>query len=119
MTDQDGMGSEDSIPIDSSFVALSDPCRRSLCRYAMRTETEHVSHEELVDYVVERAPEPVAADADRRTVATELVHIHLPKLADAGLIEYDRQSGVVHVDRATIEECLERARTTIADLQDV
>jgi len=75
--------------------------------------------EELVDYVVERTPEPVAADADRQTVSLELCHVHLPKLANAGLIEYDRQSGVVHIDRAAITDRLERARATIADLQDV
>ncbi|MFC6767312.1 DUF7344 domain-containing protein [Natrinema soli] len=119
MTDQDGAESEDSAPIDSSFIALSEPSRRSLCRYAIRTETERVSREELVDYVAERAPEPVAADADRRTVALELHHVHLPKLANAGLIEYDRQRGVVHIDRATLAERLERVRATIADLQDV
>ncbi|PGF16743.1 hypothetical protein CP556_11855 [Natrinema sp. CBA1119] len=118
MTDQDGAESEDPAPIDSSFTALSDPSRRSLCRYAMRTETERVSSEELVDYVVERAPEPVAADADRQTIALELHHVHLPKLANAGLIEYDRQNDVVHVDRATIADRLERARDTISDLQD-
>ncbi|QLK27291.1 hypothetical protein HYG81_06730 [Natrinema zhouii] len=119
MTDWNGAGSEDSNLIDSSFIALSDPYRRSLCRYAMRTEATRVTHEELVDYVVERTPEPVAADADRRTVAIKLRHVHLPKLAEAGLIEYDHQSGVVRVDRATIADRLERTRATIADLQDV
>lgn len=118
MTDLNGGGSEAPNPIGSSFIVLSDPCRRSLCRYAMRTGTTRVTREELVDYVVERAPEPVAADADRRTVALKLHHVHLPKLATAGLIEYDQQSGVVHIDRATVTERLERVRATIADLQD-
>ncbi|WP_226480311.1 DUF7344 domain-containing protein [Natrinema amylolyticum] len=119
MNDRDGTPPGESI--DASFEVLSDPHRRSLCRYVMRTETEVVTNEELVEYVVERAPETAADDGDstdEHCVATELRHVHLPKLDEAGLVEYDRRSGVVRVDRATVADRLERVRAIVRDLQN-
>lgn len=118
MSDHDATEGAQSDSIDASFDALSDPCRRSLCRYAMRTETSTVTREDLADYIVDRAPETAAADTDRRAVATELHHVHLPKLDEADMVEYDPQSGAVYVNRATVAEHLERIRATVADLQD-
>lgn len=120
MTDRhaDRGGDETGRSIDLWFAALSDPRRRSLCRYAMRTDGGPVAHEELVDHVVRRAPETDSAEPDRERVETELRHVHLPKLDDAGMVDYDRQSGVVHIDRETTAERLERVRTMVADLQD-
>ncbi|AGB30723.1 hypothetical protein C488_03846 [Natrinema pellirubrum DSM 15624] len=117
MTHQDGASSEAQPVIDRSLAALSDPYRRSVCRYAMRTQTTRLDHAEIADYIVDRASP--ADDLDRRTVATELRHLHLPKLEDAGLLEYERDSGVVHADRERIADRLERLRATIAELQDV
>lgn len=118
MSDPDAAGGDGSDSIDASFDALSDPCRRSLCRYAMRTETDTVTRDELADYIVDRAPEMATAALDHHALAMELHHVHLPKLDETGLVEYNPQSGVVYVDRTTVAEHLERIRATIADLQD-
>lgn len=114
MTHRDGPKSGAQPRIDRSFAALSDPCRRSVCRYAMRTGASRLEHAEIADYVVDRT----SADRDRRTVATELRHVHLPKLEEAGLLEYDRDGGVVRADRERIAERLERVRAVVADLQN-
>lgn len=118
MSDPNAAGGDGSGSIDASFDALSDPCRRSLCRYAMRTETGPVTRDELTDYIADRATETATTDLDRRAIAMELHHVHLPKLDETGMIEYDPQSGVAYVDRTTVAERLERIRATIADLQD-
>jgi len=115
MTRWDGAETAESRPIDSAFTALSDPCRRAVCRYAMRTDATTFEHADIADYVVDRAPEGMS---DRRTVATKLRHVHLPKLEEAGLLEYERDSGVVHVDRERIADRLERLRAVVAELQD-
>lgn len=35
---------------------------------------------------------------DRKRVVVELAHVHLPLLADVGLIAYDRDSGTVRIE---------------------
>lgn len=113
MTSVDGAGKA-SDSIDGAFDVLRDPHRRDFCRYAMRTEADSVTESAIADYVVDRAPET----ADRRTVAAAFRHVHLPKLDDAGMIDYDRRSGIVHVDREVIAARLERVRSTVADLRN-
>lgn len=115
---QDGTAKEEPTPIGRAFAALSDPHRRSVCRYAMRTDAVQLEHAEIADYIVDRTQEGTSDDPDRRTVATELRHVHLPKLEDAGLVEYDRERGVVRADRETIAAQLDRLRETVVDLQD-
>lgn len=50
-------------------------------------------------------------EGDPERIRTDLVHTHLPKLADRGLIEYDRRSGAIRLtdpgDRlvALLEQC--------------
>lgn len=117
MTYQDGTGQEDPIPISRVFAALSDPYCRSICRYAMRTDTVQLEHAEIADYIVDRTQEGTSDDPDRQTVATELRHVHLPKLDDAGLVAYDRERGLVHADCETIAARLDRLQEMIADLQ--
>ncbi|OAQ51634.1 hypothetical protein HTG_16380 [Natrinema mahii] len=113
MNHQDGTEGGAQPEIDRAFDALSDPCRRSVCRYAMRTDASRLDHAEIADYVVDRTP----ADRDRQAVATELRHVHLPKLEAAGLLEYDRDGGAVRADRERIADRLELLRATVAELQ--
>lgn len=109
---------------DASFEILRDPHRRSVCRYVSRTETPIVTRAELVDYVAERASDAVETDGEtdprvaRRRVATQLRHVHLPKLDDFGIVEYDPDRETISVDREALATHLERARGAIADLQD-
>ncbi|WP_436344988.1 DUF7344 domain-containing protein [Natronorubrum sp. FCH18a] len=104
--------------IDTSFDVLRNPSRRALCRYVMRTEADTVTPGTLVDYIADRAPDTADRDLERRNLATELRHVHLPKLADTGLIEYDRRDEVVRVDRSAVADRLEAVHATVVDLQD-
>lgn len=73
--------------IDRSYDLLSHAYRRQIL-YALR-EDGTATTGELADAVLTAG----LADARDRTLAA-LVHTHLPKLDDYGIVEYDRDDGV-------------------------
>lgn len=77
---------------DSDVYRLLAARPRRLVLQAL-IDTEVAQLEELAEYVVSHAPEQGPNDHDR--ILTALYHWHLPKLADAGLIEYDTRSKTV------------------------
>ncbi|RKD98158.1 DUF7344 domain-containing protein [Halopiger aswanensis] len=112
-------GDDGTVPIDNGFEALSDPYRRALCRYVLRTDADIVACEELVDYLADEATVATGTtDRDRQTLESALHHRHLPALVDAGVVEYDRQSGAVYLDRDATAALLERVRATVTNLQN-
>jgi uncharacterized protein YqfB (UPF0267 family) len=90
---------------------LGDPRRRSVLQELAALSTEEVSFETLADRVAQRD----AMDRDR--IVHDLHHIHLPKLADLGVITYDAENRHIthHTCRvadvlALASEALEGAR---------
>lgn len=81
-------------PLDRLYGVLTAERRRRLLFYLHRKDGDVASCTELVDYLVVDEAESVA-DLDTDEVAISLYHTHLPKLADAGLIEYDERSRTV------------------------
>ena len=105
MTDEDGECATAEPPMRSDggesllsrvFGALAHQRRRYVLYYLR--ENEQVGTDELADQVAawERSVpvDEVSADAAER-VHVELVHTHLPKLEDYGLVDYDQRNGDV------------------------
>lgn len=68
---------------------LASDRRRCLLSYLSTEASDPVSRDELIDVIAERErPDPGPA-THRVRVTIDLHHVHLPKLADAGVIEYD------------------------------
>ena len=69
--------------------------RRHALSYLQSHSREEISVDDLLSQVIARellvSDEPV----DPESVGATLRHVHLPKLAEAGLIEYDPESDVV------------------------
>lgn len=78
------------------FEAIADSSRREALR-TLLTRDDPVTERELVaDLVnVARRSEPSESVAERPSVHTDLLHTHLPVLADAGLISWDREAATV------------------------
>ncbi|WP_227377753.1 DUF7344 domain-containing protein [Haladaptatus halobius] len=108
------------------FNILADRRRRYILQ-RLQTANQPISLEELVADISawEDAPPPETALTDRvDEVTVSLQHCHLPKLADAGLIEYDRSTkNVAHTDHPQVNALVdsfselfpgedERGRTT-------
>lgn len=81
---------------DRLFSCLSDATRRRCLAYLDRSGS--VSVPDLAAQLAAEAADATIANVDRaerERVHTTLVHAHLPKLADAGLVEWDREAGTV------------------------
>lgn len=94
------------------FEALRHP-RRRYTLYYLR-DHDHASTDEVATYVAAQergvAVDAVSADAVER-VETALVHRHLPRLEEYGLIDYDRRSDAVSYAHppSVLDEALELA----------
>lgn len=69
--------------------ALSDPYRRQLLIALLKSNPQDDDDLDPLDLL--------AVGEDNKTLETELVHNHLPKLEEMGIIEWDREAGEISV----------------------
>ena len=92
---------ESNATLNATFDLLSSRRRRYALYHLDAASVDVFDLDELVDAVVEweRATDSGDDDGDdaahRRRVAVSLHHEHLPKLADAGVVDYDARSRTV------------------------
>ena len=108
MGDPDASDCRESI--DSAFFVLSDEYRRELCRYVVTAEKSVFSTAELVDHLEARQE-----GWSRDPLKVDLTHVHLPLMAEHGIIEYDRRQGTVRVDDDRFVDFCATLEATIAD----
>lgn len=73
-------------------AVISEPYRRYVCEYLSSNDELIVTLEELTRAVADAervADGATVAEIDDRCIATTLHHVHLPKLDEAGVLEYD------------------------------
>jgi hypothetical protein len=97
MSNADPEERPDSLSRDVAFEILTNARRRYALAY-LRSQDEEVSIGELAEAVAawehDTSVEMVSSK-ERKSVYTSLYQTHLPKMADAGVVAYDRQRGVV------------------------
>lgn len=99
--------------LDAVFELLSRPrCRYTLFHFL---ENQHTNVENVSRQVAaweRETPDQSVVKATKQTVTTSLIHNHLPRLAEYGIIEFDHRSGDVAVtDRFdSVRDAIERAR---------
>ncbi|GAA0238764.1 hypothetical protein ACFFQF_28680 [Haladaptatus pallidirubidus] len=70
--------------------------RYAIITYFDREMIDSASFDDLIDYIVSLDPKRGEFSAERRKrVTIGLLHNHLPRLADAGVLEYDQRSETV------------------------
>ena len=79
--------------LDESLRLLAHRYRRMVLRELRRSPDGTASFEDVLDRLHEEVP-----DTERSELAIDLRHTHLPKLADHGVLEYDRRSGAVRYE---------------------
>ncbi|WP_438267525.1 DUF7344 domain-containing protein [Haladaptatus halobius] len=88
--------------LETVFKLLADAQRRALLRYFTDEDTDSAELAELVDHVHEEVDNVTAP----RQTRIALIHIHLPKLAEHDIIEYDQREHTVHYWGGTNLEAL-------------
>lgn len=95
---------EGRISPDTAFEILTNPRRRYALSY-LGSKSGRVSIGELAEAVAaweQDTSVELVSSKERKSVYTSLYQTHLPKMADAGIIVYDRQRGQVRLsDTAT------------------
>lgn len=85
---------DDAVTMDT-LVILEDHHRRLLLRYFVETSDRTASIDECVSYILQAEMEGPGEPPSRDGVEIALHHIHIPKLADAGILEYDARHRTV------------------------
>ena len=83
--------------IDDLFTILSSRHRRYVLSYLQSMDDAVAELPELVEWVLTQKAD--CENDHQETVAGALHHIHLPKLAEVGLIDYDAPSNTIRFDR--------------------
>jgi len=99
--------------LDELFEVLADEHRRRVLAYLADTDDGVAAFSELIEHV---AADSTGESTDKERVAVSLHHSHLPKLADASLVEYDPRSEVVRYRGGpAVSDWVELARSHEAD----
>lgn len=82
--------------LTETLDALANPRRRDVLYHLSENDAATIDAlaAEIAARETDVRPEDVSSD-DREATMVDLHHTHLPKLADAGLVEFDRRSGAV------------------------
>lgn len=102
----------ESESLDPIFRALADHRRRCVCHYLARADGPVAVTElaELLAASMSEKARAVLTSEEIEKTRTELVRMHLPKLTEAGIVEHDRDDGVVTLaDSPGVRECLDAA----------
>ncbi|UPV73240.1 hypothetical protein M0R89_11865 [Halorussus limi] len=101
-------GTQNINDVSAAFDLLRDARRRGVIYTVKRNGRTSVS--ELARRIAAWQTADGDESPDPATVETSLAHAHLPKLVDAGVVEYDREAGTVELAETTdgLDPFLER-----------
>lgn len=81
--------------LDEIHQLLANERRREILSYLTSYAGEQVDVDELVSVVAEGERPSPAPGTHRERVEVDLHHVHLPTLADAGVVDFDPVAGTV------------------------
>jgi len=93
--------------LERELIALASPERRRVLDHFVATDTEVADLEVLSCKVATVRADGGSESASTAGARARLHHVHLPKLADCDLVEYDPRSGTVRYQPdETVEELI-------------
>lgn len=108
MVGQNMTSTPEPLSTDTAFELLADEQRRRALRLVAE-EDGPLTVDQLVDALLADTAHSADSDTTRDQLEISLHHTHLPKLHDAGVIEYDPQRETIRYHAPDIvEELLEQ-----------
>lgn len=102
-TDLLSRNDQSRLPREDVFEVLSNARRRCIVHYLKKHEGRRVELRELVDYVAAWENDTTIEDLDsqrRKSVYAAIRQTHLPKMEDAGVIDYEHLRGEIELTDA-------------------
>jgi DNA-binding transcriptional ArsR family regulator len=94
--------------LDDVFELLASRCRRYILYYLYNYSNDVASVDDIAAFVHTNGPAGIGPTYD--DVESAVLHVHVPKLADAGIVDYDGRSRTVRYRKQpSLEEWLEHA----------
>lgn len=86
--------------------------RREILKVLINSDTNTVEFDEIIPQICSRETSRVGSYPSRNQISTEFHHVHLPKLTDAGVVEYDsRTKELRYWEHEGIEKTLEHVQS--------
>ncbi|WP_418279872.1 DUF7344 domain-containing protein [Halorubrum sp. DTA98] len=84
-----------TVSTELALRLVADPCRRSILSQLIDSEETVIPTDTLVDRIDHEKPPPESTATHTDPVLIDVHHTHLPKLAEANVIEYDSRTKTV------------------------
>lgn len=95
------------VPVDEVHRLLASERRRDVLTYLVTRSADVVPVEDVVDFVADREEPKPGPGTARQRIATDIHHVHVPKLADADVVRFDPVAGTVrYVASERVEQFL-------------
>ncbi|WP_227133074.1 DUF7344 domain-containing protein [Halorubellus salinus] len=95
-----GSGTDDNLPLERVFDILRNERRQRVLGYLAITDDEVIRIGDLAEHVAaieNDMPVNALSSQQRKRVYVALYQCHLPKMADADVIEFDKDRGTIKV----------------------
>lgn len=112
-SNSDNIHQEHQLSLDELLSILGDYQRRALLECLWQQPDSTASVQDVAAYLLPKVEQNEDDATTHRDVQVELQHHHLPKLVDAGILEYDRRSQSIRYHK---NERLETVYNRVAEL---
>lgn len=104
----------DALSLDACLELLANQQRRTIVGMFLESQTDQAPIDEVITEIIEAEAARTGERPGHDTIASTVSHVHLPKMAEAGILEYDTR----HQDiRYTGGPRIEAIYTAIQDLE--
>ena len=106
--------------LDTYLKLFSDSQRRRIVQQLRDEAAGKTTVEDLADYLHGGTSGPLTADSqDRDHLSLQLMHNHLPKLDEHGVVDYDRENKTVRYQPAAqVETVLDTLPTEVPQVSE-